>query len=80
MATGDYLQLLRRGSVTRRLASPQHAAWRRALRSKARADGLRIRTWASERKAQVWAVLPDWTLTREERERLARRLEWLRED
>ena len=80
IATGDYLQLLRRGSVTRRLAASQHAGWRQALRAKARADDLRIRTWANEGGAQVWAVLPDWTLTREERERLARRLEWLRED
>jgi hypothetical protein len=80
MATADYLQLLRRGSVTRRLAASQHSDWRRALRAKARADDLRIRTWANDGTAQVWAVLPDWSLTRDERERLARRLEWLRED
>ena len=77
----DYLQLLRRGSVMRRLAPPQHAAWRKAIRTVVRADDLRIRTWSREtRPAEVWAVLPDWTLTRDERERLAQRLAWLRED
>lgn len=77
----DYLQLLRRGSVMRRLAQAQHSAWRHAMRTKARADDLRIRTWSRDTTpAEVWAVLPDWSLTRDERERLARRLEWLRED
>jgi hypothetical protein len=77
----DYLQLLRRGSVMRRLAPAQHAAWRKAIRAKVRADDLRIRTWSREtRPAEVWAVLPDWSLTRDERERLAERLSWLRED
>jgi len=77
----DYLQLLRRGSVMRRLAQAQHSAWRQAMRAKARADDLRIRTWSRDTTpAEVWAVLPDWSLTRDERERLARRLEWLRED
>jgi hypothetical protein len=76
----DYLQLLRRGSVLRRLAPAQHEAWRKAIRAKVRADDLRIRTWSRDaRPAEVWAVLPDWSLTRDERERLARRLEWLRE-
>ena len=77
----DYLQLLRRGSVMRRLAPGQHTAWRKAIRAAVRADDLRIRTYSREtRPAEVWAVLPDWSLTREERERLAQRLEWLRED
>jgi phosphatidylserine/phosphatidylglycerophosphate/cardiolipin synthase-like enzyme len=77
----DYLQLLRRGSVVRRLAVEQHEAWRRAVRAKARTDELRIRTWSREGKpATVFAVLPDWTLTRDERERLLRRLSWQRED
>lgn len=77
----DYLALLRRGSVMRRLAPAQHTAWRKAIRAKVHADDLRIRTWSRETSpAEVWAVLPDWSLTREERERLARRLDWLRED
>jgi hypothetical protein len=77
----DYLQLLRRGSVMRRLAVPEHAGWRRAIRAKARGDELRIRTWSrGGAPATVWATLPDWSLTREERERLRQRLEWQRED
>ena len=77
----DYRQLLRRGSVTRRLALAQHAPWRQAIRGRARADELRVRTWSRpEPPATVWAVLSDWTLTREEREALRLRLGWLRED
>jgi len=77
----DYLQLLRRGSVTRRLALPQHPLWRRQIRARARADELRVRTWSrAEAPATVWAVLRDWTLTPAERERLRLRLAWLRED
>jgi hypothetical protein len=76
----DYLELLRRGSVMRRLAPAQHAAWRRAIRATARTDEHRIRTWSrGGRPATVWAVLPDWTLTPEERASLARRLAWQRE-
>jgi hypothetical protein len=77
----DYRQLLRRGSVMRRLAPARHPAWRKAIRTAARADSHRIRTWSrGGRPAEVWAVLPDWTLTRTEQEGLARRLAWLRED
>jgi hypothetical protein len=77
----DYLMLLRRGSVMRRLAPGSHGGWRQALRAKARADELRIRTWSRPgRPATVWAVLPDWSLTKDERERLIRRLAWQRED
>ena len=76
----DYLALLRRGSVMRRLATPEHASWRHGIRAKARADELRVRTWSREgRPATVWAVLPDWSLTRDEREKLLRRLAWQRE-
>jgi hypothetical protein len=76
-----YLELLRQGSVQRRLALAEHAAWRRAIRAKAHADELRIRTWSrAGTPATVWAVLPDWTLTHEEREALRRRLAWQRED
>jgi hypothetical protein len=76
----DYLELLRRGSVVRRLAPAQHPAWRRAIRASARTDELRIRTWSrGGRPATVWAVLPDWSLTLEERELLLRRLAWQRE-
>ena len=77
----DYLQLLRRGSVMRRLAPSEHEGWRRAVRTKARADDLRIRTWSRMTvPAEVWAVLPDWSLTTDERAKLAQRLAWLRED
>ena len=77
----DYQQLLRRGSVMRRLAPGEHAAWRRAIRRRARVDELRVRTWSRPgAPATVWAVLRDWSLTGEERARLARRLAWLRED
>jgi hypothetical protein len=77
----DYRRLLRRGSVMRRLAPSQHSAWRRAIRAAAGADEHRIRTWSrSGRPAEVWAVLRDWTLTRDEQERLSCRLAWLRED
>ena len=77
----DYLALLRRGSVMRRLAPAQHAAWRAAIGAKARTDELRVRTWSRDGKsATVWAVLPDWTLTRDEHEGMVRRLSWQRED
>ncbi len=78
--TEDYLLLLRRGSVMRRLATAEHGAWRRAMRAKARADELRIRSWSRDgRPATVWAVLPAWSLTPDEREKLMRRLAWQRE-
>jgi hypothetical protein len=77
----DYRMLLRRGSVMRRLALSEHAAWRQAIRTRARADELRIRTWSrGGAPATVWATLPDWSLTRDERARLAQRLAWQRED
>ena len=77
----DYLALLRRGSVMRRLAVKEHQAWRRAIRARARTDELEVRTWSREGSpATVWAVLPDWSLTREERELLLERLAWKRED
>ena len=77
----DYRMLLRRGSVMRRLAPKEHDAWRQAIRARARADELRIRTWSrGGAPATVWATLPDWSLTEDERERLQRRLSWLRED
>ena len=77
----DYRQLLRRGSVMRRLALAQHTAWRHAIRAAARADEHRVRTWSRDgQPAQVWAVLRDWSLTREERQVLQRRVEWVRED
>jgi hypothetical protein len=77
----DYRMLLRRGSVMRRLAPAQHTVWRKAIRATAAADELRVRTWSREsRPAEVWAVLRNWAPTAEERERLARRLSWLRED
>jgi hypothetical protein len=77
----DYLHLLRRGSVVRRLVLEEHGAWRRAIRVKARTDELKVRTWSrDERPATVWAVLTDWTLTPEGRLELARRLAWQRED
>ena len=77
----DYLHLLQRGSVVRRLAVSEHAAWRRAIRAKARTDELKLRTWSrDDRPATVWAVLPDWTLTPEGRKHLAQRLAWQRED
>ena len=77
----DYRMLLRRGSVMRRLAPARHMAWRKAIRAAARADEHRVRTWSRDaRPAEVWAVLPDWTLTTDERRRLARRLDWLQEE
>jgi hypothetical protein len=77
----DYLELLRRGSVTRRLALEEHPAWRRAIRAMARTDELIVRTWSRDgAPATVWAVLPDWSLTRAEHERLVQRLAWQRED
>ena len=77
----DYLALLRRGSVLRRLALAEHPAWRRAMRAKARADELEIRTWSRDgAPATVWAVLTDWSLTRDEREKLLQRISWQRED
>jgi hypothetical protein len=76
----DYLMLLRRGSVMRRLAPAEHRAWRDAIGTKAHADEFRIRTWSREGPpATVWAVLPDWSLTPDERERLRRRIAWQRE-
>ena len=77
----DYLLLLRRGSVMRRLAPGGHGAWRQAIRAKAHADEIRIRTWSRDgQPATVWAVLPDWSLTQAEREGLRRRLTWKAED
>jgi hypothetical protein len=76
----DYLLLLRRGSVMRRLAPAQHRGWRQAIRAKAHADELRVRTWSRDgQPATVWAVLPDWSLTRAEREELMRRVAWQRD-
>jgi hypothetical protein len=77
----DYRMLLRRGSVMRRLAPSEHGAWRQAIRARARADELRIRTWSrGGAPATVWATLPDWSLTDDERARLRQRLAWQRED
>jgi hypothetical protein len=76
----DYQQLLRRGSVMRRLAVAEHAAWRQAIRAKARTDDLKVRTWSRPEQAHVYAVLPDWRPSPEERRLLATRLAWLRED
>ena len=76
----DYRMLLRRGSVMRRLRLAQHDAWRQAIRSKAHADELRIRTWSrGGAPATVWATLPDWSLTEDERERLRQRIAWQRD-
>ena len=76
----DYRMLLRRGSVMRRLTPGEHGAWRKAIRSRAHADELRIRTWSREGKpATVWATLPDWSLTADERARLAQRIAWQRD-
>lgn len=80
-AVADYRQLLARGSVMRRLALSEHSLWRQAIRARAHIDELRVRTWSrAGSPASVWAVLPDWSLTREEHERLQQRLAWLRED
>jgi hypothetical protein len=76
----DYHQLLRRGSVMRRLAVAEHAAWRQAIRAKARSDELKVRTWSRPEQALVYAVLRDWAPSPEERRRLAMRLAWLLED
>jgi hypothetical protein len=79
--TEDYLLLLRRGSVMRRLATAEHGSWQKAIRAKARADEIRIRTWSRDgQPATVWAVLPDWSLTRDEQEELRRKLAWKNED
>jgi hypothetical protein len=77
----DYRVLLRRGSVTRKLALAQHDAWRRAISEEAENDGFPIRTWSQAGSpAAVWAVLPDWRLTFEERAALEQRRSWLQED
>lgn len=77
----DYRQLLRRGSVTRKLAVAQHPLWRSAIRARARGDELRVRTWSREaHPATVWAVLSDWSLNPAERAELGRRVAWLREE
>jgi hypothetical protein len=77
----DYRQLLRRASVTRRLALDQHAAWEREIRAKAEADNLKIRTWSRDgAPATVWAVLPDWSPTFEELIAFNRRISWLQEE
>jgi hypothetical protein len=76
----DYQQLLRRGSVMRRLAVAEHAAWRQAIRARARTDELKVRTWSRPEQALVYAVLADWAPSPDERRGLATRLAWLRED
>jgi len=77
----DYRQLLRRASVTRRLALVQHAAWEREIRTKAAADELKIRTWSRDgAPATVWAVLPDWQPTYDEQVAFNRRISWLQEE
>jgi hypothetical protein len=79
--TQDYLLLLRRGSVMRRLAPTEHPGWRQAIRAKAHADEIRVRTWSRDgQPATVWAVLPDWSLTEHERAALSQRLTWKQED
>jgi hypothetical protein len=77
----DYRQLLRRASVTRRLALSQHAAWERDIRAMAAADELKIRTWSRDgAPATVWAVLPDWQPTYDEQVSFNRRISWLHEE
>ena len=77
----DYRQLLRRASVTRRLALDQHAAWEFEIRAKAAADELKIRTWSRDgAPATVWAVLPDWSPTYDELVSFNRRISWLQEE
>ncbi|HWB22852.1 MAG TPA: hypothetical protein VG652_08185 [Gaiellaceae bacterium] len=77
----DYLQLLRRASVTRRLALDQHPDWELAISAKAAADELKIRTWSRDgAPATVWAVLPDWSPTVEELISFNRRISWLQEE
>jgi hypothetical protein len=77
----DYLLLLRRASVTRRLALDQHSAWEEAICAKAAADELKIRTWSRDgAPATVWAVLPDWSPTFEELVSFNRRISWLQEE
>ena len=77
----DYRQLLRRASVTRKLAPEQHDAWRRAIRAMAGEDELKVRTWSRDGPpGAVWAVLPDWRPTFEEQASLHRRLRWLQEE
>jgi hypothetical protein len=80
IAAADYRQLLRRGSVSRRLPGRDHEAWKRAVHAQARADELKLRTWSRDDPPSVWAVLEDWSPTREERERLYQRMAWQRED
>ena len=66
---GDYEELLKRGSVSRRVDDVD--AWRATMRTKAREDRLKVRTGMAARDAQVaWALLPNWKLTEEE-ERLS---------
>jgi hypothetical protein len=80
-AVSDYRQLLRRGSVMRRLAVSQHSLWRQEITARARIDQLRVRTWSrGDQPGTVWAVLQDWSLTREEHEHFQQRRAWLRED
>jgi hypothetical protein len=62
---GDYEELLKRGSVSRRVEDVD--AWRVTMRAKARQDRLKVRTGVADHDAQVvWALLPNWTLTEEE--------------
>ena len=80
MAHAPDVLLLRRGSVMRRLAPARHADWRRAIRARAHADELRVRTWSRVGAPRtVWATLPDRSLTPDERERRRLRLAWQRE-
>jgi hypothetical protein len=62
---GDYEELLKRGSVSRRVEDVN--AWPATMRAKARQDRLTVRTGIAAHDAQVaWALLPNWALTEEE--------------
>ncbi len=74
----DYQQLLRHGYLRRLLPNDAHERWRRELRRRARQDRLRIRTGAGPTGTNiVWATLPDWELTDNERANELERLSGL---
>lgn len=65
----DYVELLRCGFVFRLLAADKHDAWRSAMRAKARADLLRVKTRSVVAKGvtpRVFASLRDREHTMED--------------
>jgi hypothetical protein len=75
-AREDYWVMLREGSAQRRLSRRQHREWRKEIRRQARADRIKVRTFASDPPLLlVAAYLVVWQITDEDRRQAMQRLD-----